>query len=62
MQLSSDPIIYPSLLEYTPFLTNLYVRSSQNIPLPTRIYPFFQQLYATLPEFTPPSQNIPLFQ
>ena len=62
MRLSSDPIIYPSLPEYTPFLTNLYVRSSQNIPLPPRIYPLFQQLYATLSEFTSPSQNIPPFQ
>ena len=34
------------------------MRPSQNILLPPRIYPPFQQLYATLPESTPPSQNI----
>ena len=44
-----------------PFSTNVYVRPSQNLPLPPRIYPPFQQLYATLPESTPPSQNIPFF-
>ena len=35
------------------------MRPSQNLPLPPRIYPPFQQLYATLPESTPPSQDIP---
>ena len=77
--MSSDPRIYPSLLEYTPlfnkficatlpqstppsenippFSTNLYVRPSQNLPLPLRIYPPFQHLYATLPESTPPSHT-----
>ena len=35
------------------------MRPSQNPPLPPRIYPHFQQIYATLPESTPPSQNIP---
>ena len=72
-----------------PFSTNLYVRSSQNLPLPPRIYPPFQQMYICdppriylsvpentpfftnymrpsqnlpLPEYTPPSQNIPPFQ
>ena len=59
--MSSNPRIYPSLPEYTPFSTNVYVRPSQNLPLPPRIYPPFQQLYATLPECTPPSQNIPPF-
>ena len=44
-----------------PFSTNVYVRPSQNLPLPPRIYPPFQQLYATLPESTPPFQNISLF-
>ena len=34
------------------------MRPSQNILLPPRIYPPFQQLYANLPESTPPSQNI----
>ena len=43
-----------TLPEYTP--------SSQNLPLLPRIYPPFQQLYATPPESTPPSQNIPHFQ
>ena len=37
------------------------MRHSQNLPLPLRIYPSFQQLYATLPESTPASQNIPAF-
>ena len=65
-----------------PFSTNLYVRPSQNLPLPPRIYPPpLQQMYmcnplriypnlpeytllfnkficATLPESTPPSQNL----
>ena len=45
-----------------PFSTNVYVRLSQNLPLPPRIYPPFQQLYATLPESTPPFQNISPFQ
>ena len=43
------------------FSTNLYVRPSQNLPLPPKIYPPFQQLYATLPESFPPTQNIPPF-
>ena len=34
------------------------MRPSQNLPLPSRLYPLFQQLYSTLPESTPPSQNI----
>ena len=43
------------------------MRPSQNLPLPPRIYPLFQQLYATLPKSTthppppPPYQNIPPF-
>ena len=37
------------------------MRPSQNLPLPPRLYPPFQQLYATLPESTPPSLNIPPF-
>ena len=39
------------------------MQSSQNIPLPLRIYPHFQQMYicATLPEYTPPYQNTPPF-
>ena len=45
-----------------PFSTHVYVRPSQNLPLPPRIYPPFQQLYATLPESTPPFQNISPFQ
>ena len=69
------PRIYPSLPEYTPFSINLYVRPSQNLPLPPRIYPPFQQMYMcdppriypSLSEYTPlfnnyvrPSQNLPL--
>ena len=46
------PRIYPSLPESTPLSTNVYVRPSQNLPLPSRIYPPFQQLNATLPEST----------
>ena len=34
------------------------MRPSQNILLPPRIYSPFQQLYASLPESTTPSQNI----
>ena len=37
------------------------MRLSQNLPLPPRIYLPFQQLYATLPEYILPSQNIPSF-
>ena len=53
---------------YTIFSTNVYVRPPP--PPPHRIYPSlqeyapFQQLYAILPESTPPSRNIytpPLF-
>ena len=47
----------PSLPESTPLFNNS-MRRSQNLPLPPRIYPPFQQRYATLPESTPPSQNI----
>ena len=56
------PRIDPSLPEYTPFSTTI---SSCDAP---RIYPFlpeysplFEQLYATLPESTPPSENTPPF-
>ena len=45
---------------YSPLFNN-FMRPSQNLPLPPWIYPSFQQLYATLPESTPPSQNIPPF-
>ena len=70
-----------------PLSGNLYVRPSQNLPLPPRtpsphpsqqmymcnpprIYPYFPEytpffnkfICATLPESTPPSQNIPPFQ
>ena len=38
------------------------MRLSHNLPLRPRIYPSFQHLYATLPQSTPPSQNIPPFQ
>ena len=49
-------IINPSLPEYTLF----YIKcGSQNRPHLSRIYPPFLQLYAMLPESTPPSQNIP---
>ena len=55
-----DPLrIYPSLPEYTSSLFSYYMRPSQNIPLPPRIYPPFQHLHATLSESTHPSQNIP---
>ena len=48
------------LPEYTPFSTTMC--DPRRIPLPPRIYPHFQHLYATLPKFTPPFQNIPHFQ
>ena len=41
--ISEPPRIYPSFLNYTTFSTNLYVRPSQNLPLPPRIYPAFQK-------------------
>ena len=37
------------------------MRPFQNPPLPPRIHPSFQHLYATLPQSTPPSQNNTLF-
>ena len=44
-----------------PLSANLYVRPSQNLPLPPKIYPSFQQIYMcdpptiypSLPEYTP---------
>ena len=55
------PEYTPSLRIYPPF--NNFMRPSQDLPLPPRIYPHFQQLfyYSTLPESIPPSQNIPPF-
>ena len=54
-----DPLrIYPFFPEYSPLFNN-YLWYSQKRPLPPRIYPIFQQLYATLPESTPTSQNKP---
>ena len=47
------PRIYPSFSEYIPFSTNVYVRPSQNLPLPPRIYPNFHN-------YMRPSQNLPL--
>ena len=55
------PRIYPSFPEYTPFSTNAYVLPSLNLPVPPRLYPPFQQLYATLPKSTPPSPNIRIY-
>ena len=45
---------------YPPFsTTRIIMRRSQNLPLPPRIYPLFNKFKcATLPESTPPSQNI----
>ena len=60
--------IFATLPEYTPPRIyspfNNYMRPSQNLPLPPRINPYFQQLfyYATLPESIPPFQNLPPFQ
>ena len=60
--------IYPSLQEYAPLSTTIcdptriYPSLSEYIhPPPFQQYPPFQQLYATLPESTLPSQNIPPF-
>ena len=49
------PTIYPLFKKYN------IMRRSQNLPLPPRIYPHFQQLYTTLSESTPPSQNVTPF-
>ena len=85
-------LLYATLPEYTSPSQNLppfplLYATSQNLPLPPRIYPLlykvtlsestlpslppsqnvppappsFKHLYATLPEFTPLSQNIPPF-
>ena len=55
------PRIYSFLPEYTPFSTIICDPPRIYPSLPEyRPYPPFQQLYATLPESTPPSQNIPL--
>ena len=61
--------LYEALPEFTlPYriylLLNIYMWPSQNVPLPPRIYiPLLNilDLYATLQESTPPSQNIPAF-
>ena len=54
--------IYPSLPEYTP-LFNTYLCDPLRIypSVPEHSLPPFQQLCSTLPESTPPSQNIPFF-
>ena len=52
--MSLAPKISLPLPKYTPLPTNLYVRPSQNL---LEFIPF-QQIYATPPESTPPSQNI----
>ena len=55
--------IYPSLPEHTPIFNNyIIMRCSQNISLPpSQNIAIFQQLYATLPDTTLPSENRPLF-
>ena len=40
MHMCDSPSIYPSLPEYTPLFNN-YVRPSQNLPLPPRMHPSF---------------------
>ena len=60
--LSSDPIIYPSLPEYTPLFNKCICATLPESTPPSQNRTPFQQLYATLPESIPPSQNIPLFQ
>ena len=58
------PRIYPSLPEYTHFFNN-YMRPFQNLSLPEYTYPLFNKfICATLPESTPPPQNMrtPPFQ
>ena len=60
----NPPRIHPSLPEYTPpFLTNLYVRPSQNLLIPSRIHPSFQPICMCDPPRinTPPPENIPPF-
>ena len=63
--MSLAPRIYPSLPEYTPYSTNLYVRPSQNVtPFPEYTPPIFQQLcdppriYPSLQEYTHPFQQL----
>ena len=59
--MSLNPRIYPPSQNIPPLSTNLYVRPSQNLPLPPRIYPPFQsiymcdppRIYPSLPEYTP---------
>ena len=60
--------LYATLPESTHLFNNYNImRPSQNLPLPQRIYPPFQQiymcdpprLYPSLPESTPHSQNPP---
>ena len=61
MHMCDPPRIYPSLPKYTPLFNN-YMRRSQNLLLPPRIYPFFTtiiicdplRIYPCLPESTPP--------
>ena len=62
--LCDPPRIYPSIPEYTPPPFKNYTTLPEST-LPPRIYPppLFQEVlyYATLSEYTPPSQNIPTF-
>ena len=55
----NTPRSYPSLREYTPSLFKTTICNTPRFYHPLPEYnPPFQQLYATLPEFTPLSQNI----
>ena len=54
------PLLPPS--QNRPLFLPLNMQRSLNLPLCPRIYPPFAQLYATPPEFTPPSQNLPPFK
>ena len=57
--------LYAALPESTPPSQNRYplfgsyMRHSHNLPLPSRIYTPFLQLYVTLPKYILPSQNLP---
>ena len=53
-EVSSAPIIYLSSQNITPFQQLAYMRRSQNLPLPFRIYPSFLNIYVW------PSHNLPL--
>ena len=64
MYMCDPPRIYPFLSEYAPFSTTIILCDSPRIypSLPEYTLLFNKFICSTLPECTPPFQNIPVFQ